>query len=240
MVRGQAQREEGVVQAGRMVPACEVRFPRALFNRPLNISISYKEGVDTMARSGLATLEPYCENDMRLLKRISNSIFRRFNEPIAESDHDDFYSLTNETLWKAYNAYDPDMGTSFDGFLRSCLENKFKSELTRRHRQKRIIDRFAVPLDAVDADGEECSLMDFIPSDSDTFEEAVKGTDGGEYRDRIRQYISRLSNQQVNMLNLLIDGYKPNEIQRILGMSPKGDAENLCTMRSYENVKILF
>ena len=35
------------------------------------------------------------------------------------------------------------------------------------------IDRFAVPLDAVDADGEECSLMDFIPSDSDTFEEAV-------------------------------------------------------------------
>lgn len=64
--------------------------------------------------------------------------------------------------------------------------------------------------------------MDFIPSDSDTFEEAVKGTDGGEYRDRIRQYISRLSNQQVNMLNLLIDGYKPNEIQRILGMSPKG------------------
>ena len=85
-----------------------------------------------MVRSGLATLELYCENDMRLLKRISNSIFRRFNEPIAESDYDDFYSLANETLWKAYNAYDPDMGTSFDGFLRSCLENKFKSELTRR------------------------------------------------------------------------------------------------------------
>ena len=95
-----------------MVPACEVRFPRALFNRPLNISISYKEGVDTMARSGLATLELYCENDMRLLKRISNSIFRRFNEPIAESDYDDFYSLANETLWKAYNAYNPDMGVS--------------------------------------------------------------------------------------------------------------------------------
>ena len=223
-----------------MVPSCEVRFPRALFNRPLNINISYKEGVDTMVRSGLATLEPYCENDMRLLKRISNSIFRRFNEPIAESDYDDFYSLANETLWKAYNAYDPDMGTSFDGFLRSCLENKFKSELTRRHRQKRIIDRFTVSLDAVNEDGEDCCLLDFIPSDFDTFEEAVGETDGGQYHDRIRQYIARLSNQQIAILNLLMDGYRPNEIHRMLGISSKRYAENLKAMRSYENIKILF
>lgn len=193
-----------------------------------------------MASKELALLEPYCEDDMRLLKKISNSIFRRYNEPLAKADYDDFYSIANETLWKAYNAYDPDMGVGFEGFLRSCLEKKFKSELTRRHRQKRIIDRFAVSLDAVDDDGEDCCLLDFIPSASDTFEEAVRETDGGEYRDKIRQYISRLSNQQVNILNLLIDGYKPNEIQRILGISPKGYAENLYTMRSYENVKILF
>lgn len=193
-----------------------------------------------MARSGLAILEPYCEDDMRLLKRISNSIFRRFNEPLAEADYDDFYSLANETLWKAYNAYNPDMGISFDGFLRSCLENRFKSELTRRHRQKRIIDRFTVPLDAVNEDGEDCCLLDFIPSDFDTFEEAVKETDGVQYHDRIRQYIARLSNQQIAILNLLMDGYKPNEIHRILEISPKRYAENLKAMRSYENVKILF
>lgn len=193
-----------------------------------------------MAISGLAILEPYCEDDMRLLRKISNSIFRRFNESLAKADYDDFYSIANETLWKAYNAYNPDMGVGFDGFLRSCLKKKFKSELTRRHRQKRIIDRFAVSLDAVDGDGDDCCLLDFIPSDFDTFEEAVKETDRGGHRDKVRQYIARLSNQQVNMLNLLIDGYKPNEIQRMLEMSPKGYAENLYTMRSYENVKILF
>lgn len=173
-----------------------------------------------MARSRLAILEPYCEDDMRLLKRISNSIFRRFNEPLAEADYDDFYSLANETLWKAYNAYNPNMGVGFDGFLRSCLENRFKSELTRRHRNKRIIDRFTVPLDAVNEDGEDCCLLDFIPSDFDTFEEAVK-EDGGQYRDRIHQYIARLSNQQIAILNLLMDGYRPNEIHRMLGISPK-------------------
>ena len=193
-----------------------------------------------MASKELAMLQPYCEDDMRLLKKMSKSIFMRFNEPLAKADYDDFYSIANETLWKAYNAYNPDMGISFDGFLRSCLQKKFKTELTRRHRQKRIIDRFAVSLDVVDDDGEDCRLLDFIPSDSDTFEEAVRETDGGEYRDKIRQYISRLSNQQVNILNLLIDGYKPNEIQRILGMPPKDYKDSLETMRSYENVRILF
>ena len=193
-----------------------------------------------MASKELAMLQPYCEDDMRLLKKISKSIFMRFNETFAKADHDDFYSIANETLWKAYNAYDPGMGISFDGFLRSCLQKKFKTELTRRHRQKRIIDRFTVSLDAVNEADEDCCLLDFIPSDSDTFEEAVKETDGGQYRDRILQYISRLSNQQVNMLNLLIEGYKSNEIQRILEISPKRYAENLHIMRSYENIKILF
>ena len=193
-----------------------------------------------MARSELATLEPYCENDMRLLKRISDTIFKRFNEPLAKADYDDFYSIANETLWKAFNSYDPDMGISFDIFLRSCLNKRFKTELTRRHRQKRIINRFTVPLDTVNKDEEDCCILDFISSDFDTFEEAVKEEDGGQYRDRVKEYIARLSNQQIAILNLLIDGYKPNEIQRILEISSEKYAENLKTIRSYENVKILF
>ncbi len=33
-----------------------------------------------MARSELEVLQPYCENDMRLLKRISSSIFRAIGD----------------------------------------------------------------------------------------------------------------------------------------------------------------
>ena len=68
----------------------------------------------------------------------------------------------------------------------------------------------------------------------------MKEEDGGQYRDRVKEYIARLSNQQIAILNLLIDGYKPNEIQRILEISSEKYAENLKTIRSYENVKILF
>ena len=193
-----------------------------------------------MASEALAVLQPYCENDMRLLKEISRSIFMRFNEPLANADHDDFFSVANETLWKAYNSYNPDMGVSFDIFLRSCLQKKFKSELTYRHRNKRIANQFAVSLDATSEDGEECSLLDFIPSDFDTFEEAARSQENGQYQDKVQQYISKLSNQQINILNLMIDGYKPHEIRQILGISEKDYTNSLEDMRSYEKVKILF
>lgn len=193
-----------------------------------------------MTSEALSVLQPYCENDMRLLKKISQSIFMRFNEPLTRADYDDFYSIANMTLWQAYNAYDPDAGISFDGFLRSCLQKKFKTELTHRHRQKRILNQFAVSLDAVNDNEEECSLLDFVASDFDTFEEASRTQKNGQYQDKIQRYISRLSNLQVSILNLLVDGYKPNEIQKIMEISSKEYADNMQAMRSYENVKILF
>lgn len=193
-----------------------------------------------MTSEALSVLQPYCENDMRLLKKISRSIFMRFNEPLTKADHDEFYSIANMTLWQAYNAYNPDAGVSFDGFLRSCLQKKFKTELTHRHRQKRILNQFAVSLDAVNDGEEECSLLDFIPSGFDTFEEASRTQENGQYQDKVQRYISRLSNLQVSILNLLVDGYKPNEIQKIMEISSKEYADNMQAMRSYENVKILF
>ena len=199
-----------------------------------------KKGAEkVMAGKDLSVLQPYCENDMQLLKRISRSIFMRFNESLTKADHDDFYSIANMTLWQAYNAYDPDTGVSFDGFLNTCLQKKFKTELTSRHRQKRILNQFAVSLDAVNDKEEECNLLDFIASDFDTFEEVAKRQENGQYQDKIQQYISKLSNIQVSILNLLVDGYKPNEIQKIMEISATEYADNMQFMRSYENVKIL-
>lgn len=193
-----------------------------------------------MTSADLSVLQPYCDNDMRLLKKISRSIFMRFNEPLAKSDHDDFFSIANMTLWQAYNAYDPNTGISFDGFLRSCLQKKFKTELTHRHRQKRILNQLAVSLDTADDGEDECSLLEFVPSDFDTFEEVFKRNESQAVSDRVQQYISRLSDRQVNILNLLIDGYRANEIQEILMISAREYAENMQIIRSYENVKILF
>lgn len=193
-----------------------------------------------MTSADLSVLQPYCDNDMQLLKKISRSIFMRFNEPLAKSDHDDFFSIALMTLWQAYNSYDPDTGISFDGFLRSCLQKKFKSELTHRHRQKRVLNQLAISLDAAGDGEDECNLLNLIPADFDTFEEVIKRNGTQAVSEKVQQYISRLSDRQVNILNLLIDGYKPTEILLELQISAREYAENMQIIRSYENVKILF
>ena len=193
-----------------------------------------------MDNKTLEVLQPYCENDMRLLKRISKSIFLRFNEQLTEADYDDFYSIANITLWQACQTYDSNMGISFEIFLRTCLKKKFATEIRDRHREKRVINQFTSSLDATNDNEEECSLLDFIPSDFDTFEEVLERQDKEQYTDKAQEYISKLSNQQVNILNLLMDGYKPIEIREILGISTKEYTYNLQIMRAFENVKILF
>lgn len=189
----------------------------------------------------LSILQPYCENDMKKLKAISKSIFMRFNEPLTGADYDDFYSLANLVLWQAYNCFDPDMGVCFEGFLHTCLQKKFKTEITNRHRHKRILNQLAVSLDAVsDDEDNERTLLDMIPSNFNTFEEVVKRYEKEQYQDKVQQYVSRLSRLQVSILNFLMDGYESSEIQRMLDISPKEYLGNLETIRCYENVKILF
>lgn len=185
----------------------------------------------------LQILDTYYADNARKLHRVVDRILSKFGG-LSYKDTDDFYSLANEVFADAIRKYDCEQ--SFDRFLYSCLSNKIMSEITRRNREKRKADRLSISLDATNDKGEDYSLLDCIPSDFDTFEEASKCQENGQYQDRVQQYISKLSNQQINILNLLIDGYKPFEVRRILELSPKEYADNMQIMRSYENVKVLF
>lgn len=192
-----------------------------------------------MTNLDLTILQPYCENDMNLLKRISKSIFLSLNESLSQLDYDDFYSIGNLVLWQVYNVYNPTMGISFDVFLRNCLKRRFKTEIRDRHREKRVINQLATSLDANNENNEECNILDLIESDFDTFEEVMK-TNNQQFEDKAQLYILKLSNEQKDILNLLMNGYKPKDIQQMLNISSNEYAENLKIMRSFENVKILF
>ena len=102
------------------------------------------------------------------------------------------------------------------------------------------MNQFAVSLDAASENDEEYCLMDCVASDFDTFEEVVRRQEKDQFQDKVQKYISRLSKQQIRILNMLMDGYKPNEIQQTLKISSKEYVKELHIMRSYENVKILF
>ena len=190
-----------------------------------------------MASLQKSILEDYYSDNARKLHRTVDKILRRFGG-LSDKDMDDFYSLANEVFVDAMRRYDNEQ--SFDGFLYSCLSNKVMTEITRRNREKRKADRLSTSLDAAVGDEEECSLLDLIPSDFDTFEEVAKAQEKELYQDKVYLYIARLSNCQVNILNLLIDGYKPNEVRDMLEISAREYADNMQVMRSYENIRILF
>lgn len=182
-------------------------------------------------------LNTYYSNNAKKLHQIVNKILFKFSG-WSNKDMDDFYSLANEVFADVIKRYDGVQ--SFDGFLYSCLLNRIKSEITKRNRKKRKADRMSISLDAMRDNNEECNLLDFIPSDFDTFEEVTKRQDKEQFQDKVQHFISRLSNQQVNILNLLIDGYEPFEIRQILKISEKEYGDNLHMIKSYENIKILF
>lgn len=182
-------------------------------------------------------LNTYYADNAKKLHKLVDSILCKFGG-LSGKDSDDFYSLANEVFADVMKRYDHKQ--SFDGFLYSCLLNRIKTEMTKRNREKRRADRMCISLDAADDEEEKCNLLDFIASDFDTFEEVVKRQGSAEYQDKIQRYISRLSNRQVSILNFLVDGFKPAEIQRIFCISSAEYSDDLKTMRSYENVKILF
>ncbi len=194
-----------------------------------------------MVSKDLAALQPYMDSyyadNAKKLRRMVDKILFKFRG-LSNKDMDDFYSLANEFFTDVLKRYDGVQ--SFDGFLYSCLSNRIMTEITRRNREKRRADRMCTSLDAVNGDDEEWNLYNLIPSDFDTFDEAVKAQENGQYQDKIQMYIAKLSNRQVSILNLLVDGYKPIEVRQILGISPKEYSDDMETMRSYENVKILF
>lgn len=185
----------------------------------------------------LQILDTYYADNARKLHRVVDRILSKFGG-LTYKDTDDFYSLANMVFADIIRRYDFEQ--SFDGFLYSCLSNKIMSEISKRNCEKRKADRLSISVNAVNDKGEDYSLLDCIASDFDTFEEASRRQENGQYCNKVQQYISKLSNQQINILNLLIDGYKPFEVRRILEMSPKEYADNMQIMRSYENVKILF
>ena len=237
MVRGQAKKGQQLNNEGRRNGFRGVRISTRL------LPINNKEGVRaTMIDKDLSPLQlqildAYYADNARKLHRVVDRILSKFGG-LTYKDTGDFYSLANEVFVDAIRRYDETQ--SFDGFLYSCLSNKIMSEITRRNREKRKADRLSISVNATNDKGEDYSLLDCIPSDFDTFEEASKRQENGQYQDKMQCYISKLSNQQVNILNLLIDGYKPFEVRRILELSKKEYADNMQIMRSYENVKVLF
>ena len=85
-----------------------------------------------------AIIESYYSNEGKRLRKLVDSILVRFGG-IYDKDKDDFYSIGNEVFVSAIRSY-VDGKQSFDSYLRGCISNRVKTEITRRNAAKRSAD----------------------------------------------------------------------------------------------------
>lgn len=180
-------------------------------------------------------LSTYYADNAAKLHRIVDNILLKFGG-ISDKDVDDFYSLANEVFVEVMRRYDESQ--SFDAYLYSCLLNKIKTEMTRRNRKKRKIDRMTVSIDMLVDNDEDCTIGDMIADDF-VIEKELFEKDEERYSKRMLRYLDRLSNLQKEVLRLNMDGYLPNEIREELHISEKQYADCYAAIHSYRNISVL-
>ena len=174
----------------------------------------------------------YNNNAQKLHKMIGKIIFRlKFNV-----DNEDFYSLGNEIFIDVINRYDGKQ--QFDGFLYSCLIKKFKTEMTRRNRQKRQADKMAVSIETPIGENENITLSDII-ADKNTIEKMFFEENEDTYSVEMQKYLSRLSALQREVLRLISIGFDPNEILTELHINKKQYEDCYNAIHAYRNTSIL-
>jgi len=93
------------------------------------------------------------------IKGIINSVSSRFNKSI---DMDDISSISNVTLWKCINKYDPTKGAKFTSYLYQQLLYAFKNEL-KRNKFEFSSDKIETQAD-FSVKSEVFDIMESIPS----------------------------------------------------------------------------
>lgn len=171
----------------------------------------------------------YCGNEMRKLVQMCYPIMIKIGG-ISECDYDDFYSIANAVVWTAAKSFDEEQNDNFDAFLRNCIERKFRTEMTRRNRDRRVPTSMTDRLDKPMSNDSTVTFGETLKSNFNLDEEI----DCLMEEDSVLNYFKRLSPKQKEIATLAMDGYELHEIKEILGIPDKRFAYLLADMRTFD------
>ena len=178
-------------------------------------------------------INSYYKNNAKKLHSMVDKILVKLRFDV---NNEDFYSLSNEIFVDVLKRYDKKQ--DFDGFLYSCLMNKFKTEMTKRNRQKRQADKYSISIDSPVGDDDNSTLKDVI-ADKCTVESIFFKEKEESYSIEMQRYLSRLSVLQREILNLISIGFTPNEIINELNINKQQYINCYNAIHSYRNTSIL-
>ena len=178
----------------------------------------------------------YFQNDGKKLYRMIDKVLIRLKFNVVRSD---FYSLGNEIFLDALCRYDEKQ--DFNGFLYSCLTNKFKTEMTRRNRKKRQADKMALSWETPvgDEDGGGSTLGDMIASNIN-IEKEILGDDSDIIMDeKIERYLKSLSKIQRKIIEMKMQNVEVQHIKEELGLTDSQYSSHMEEVVQYEHIRLL-
>lgn len=198
-------------------------------------------------------IQLYFENNAKKLSDMIDKILRKLRFDV---DNSDFYSMGNEIFIEVLRRYDEIQ--DFDGFLYSCLEKKFKTEMTRRTRDKRciktevvekdldgneVVKKVIVPDVRLDAplndEDEETTIGDVTAGNNTVESEVFKEEKREEWRSEVKEYLDNLSPLQRKIAFLLSDNNTPDEICEELHITMKHFDNSLKRILADERIRPL-
>lgn len=180
-------------------------------------------------------VDSYFKNDGKVLYTLIDKILFKLKFDVEKSD---FYSLGSEIFLDALCRYDEMQ--DFNGFLYSCLTNKFKTEMTRRNRQKRQADKNSISIDTRigDEDG-KCTLGDMIASNIN-IEKEILGDDADIIMDeKIERYLESLSKIQRKIIEMKMQNVEVQHIKEELGLTDSQYSSHMEEVVQYEHIRLL-
>lgn len=179
----------------------------------------------------------YYENNAKKLRNIVDKILSKFGG-LSDKDIDDFYSLANEVFSDVIKRYDEKQ--SFEGFLYACLDNKIKTEITRRNRQKRQADRMSVSMDVPIGETNDnfVTLKDMIPSNFDIDMELENNSN--VYQDeKVEKYLNSIPKKLRKIIEMKMEDIPDSQIKSKFDLTDKQYSELLKELKSFNNIRTI-
>lgn len=180
-------------------------------------------------------INEYYQDNAKKLRGIVDKIL--FKLKFHDVDNEDFYSLANEIFVDVLKRYDA--SKDFNGFLYSCLVNKFKTEMTRRNRYKRQTDKMALSLEEKVGNDEDNVTIGETIADKNTIESELFEEKKEEWRREVKEYLQKLSPLQRKIAFLLSDNNTPYEICEELHITMQHFENSLKRILADERIKPL-
>lgn len=191
----------------------------------------------------MALANEYMENDMRKLRNICDPIIRKKNVP--NSEYDDLISKGMMVLIESIDKFDPAKGVKFSTYFTGNIKRKF-STWTRDHmtdgRCNYLTDNENGKIYETDDNGNETPIilqpvsLDYQTEDGLSMSEIIPDInhDEPELSENVEKYLNSLTGLERNIADLIMDGFKPKEIQEQLHIDEKRYKLIIKRMGSFE------